>query len=163
MTSHLRNLRSKVQSQHDNMENSPETITSEKIEQDHTVLPTSHEPSLNAPPSEGSVPPAATRPYPSGWRLYIIVVALLLVTLLVAIDNTVIGVVIPKITTVFKALTDVGWYGSAYLLTVTGFQPIFGNFYRLFQVKIVYLISVLIFEGKNQAKMESMGPTLMSM
>lgn len=157
MTSRSKNLRSRVQSQHDNMENSPDRITSEKVERDYTVLPTSHEPSLNAPSSEHSVPSAATGPYPSGWRLYIILVALLLGTLLVAIDNTIIGVVIPKITTVFGALTDVGWYGSAYLLTVTGFQPIFGNFYKLFQVKTVYLISVLVFEGKNHAEMDRWG------
>jgi hypothetical protein len=142
----------------------PETITLEKAErQNHTVLPVSHELSLNVPPILGSVPPAATEPYPSGWRLYIIVVALLLGTLLVAIDNTIIGVVIPRITTVFQALTDVGWYGSTYLLTVTGFQPIFGNLYKLFQVKIIYLISVLIFEGKHQAETEPLGPLLMSM
>ena len=163
MKSHPRDLRSKARSEDDNMENTPETITAEKVEQDHTILPTSREPSLNAPPSEGSVPLAATELYLTGWRLYIIVVALLLGTLLVAIDNTVIGVVISKITTVFKALTDVGWYGSAYLLTVTGFQPFFGNSYKLFQVKNVYLISVLIFEGKNQAEIESIGPTLISM
>lgn len=92
-----------------NVESFPETIALEKVEQqDHTVLPISHELSLNAPPSPGSVPPAAKEPYPSRWRLYIIVVTLLLGTLLVAIDNTIIGVVIPKITTVFQALTDVG-------------------------------------------------------
>lgn len=146
-----------------NVESLLETIALEKAElQDHTVLPISHEMSLNAPPSPGSVPPAAKEPYPSGWRMYIIVVALLLENLLVAIDNTIIGVVIPKITTVFQALTDVGWYGSADLLTVTGFQPIFGNLYKLFQVKIICLISVLIFEGKHQVEMDPMGLSQMS-
>ncbi|KAL8704582.1 MAG: hypothetical protein Q9201_002274 [Fulgogasparrea decipioides] len=89
----------------------------------------------------------AVESYPTGWKLGVILLALFLGTLLVAIDNTIIGVIIPKITTVFAHLEDVGWYGSAYLLTVTAFQPIMGNFYKLFQVKVVYLGSVTIFEG----------------
>jgi hypothetical protein len=152
-----------IQSQNDKMESSPETISLGKVEDDHTVLTRSHEPDLNEQPVERLVPPAAIGPYPSGWRLYIIILALLLGTLLVAIDNTVIGVAIPKITTDFKALDDVGWYGSAYLLTVTGFQPIFGNFYQSFHVKVVYLVSVMVFEGKNKTRMESIRPTLISM
>ena len=113
------------------------------------IITTSHEPKSNEQRTEALVPPAAAGHYPSGWRLFIVLLALLLGTLLVAIDNTVIGVVIPRITTVFGALDDVGWYGSAYLLTVTSFQPIFGNFYRSFQIKIVYLVSVVIFEGNE--------------
>ncbi|KAL9608974.1 MAG: hypothetical protein Q9167_006225 [Letrouitia subvulpina] len=81
---------------------------------------------------ETSEPPALAASYPAGWKLYIILVALLLGTLLVAIDNTIIAVVIPKVTTTFKALNSVGWYGSTYLMTVTAFQPTFGNLYKLF-------------------------------
>lgn len=44
-------------------------------------------------------------------------------TMLVAIDNTIIGVSVPKITTQFQALDDVGWYSSAYLIPVTELQP----------------------------------------
>ena len=75
--------------------------------------------------------------------------SLLFGTLLVAIDNTIIGTVIPKISTVFKALDDVGWYGSAYLLTVTALQPTFGNFYKYFDIKLTYLISIVVFEGES--------------
>ena len=131
------------------MVTSPETISLRKAECDHTILTTPQEREINEQHTEASVRSTADGPYPSGWRLYIVLVALLFGTLLVAIDNTIIGVVIPKLTTVFGALDDVGWYGSAYLLTVTSFQPIFGNFYRSFQVKIVYLVSVVIFEGKD--------------
>ncbi|KAF7916838.1 uncharacterized protein EAE98_010560 [Botrytis deweyae] len=36
------------------------------------------------------------------------------------------SVTIPKISTEFKALDDVGWYGSGYLITLTAFQPLQG-------------------------------------
>ncbi len=125
-------------------EKSPETVRLSHVKDEHTDL----QPRSNEQPVDTSVPPATTASYPSGMRLYIIILALLLGTLLVAIDNTIIGVVIPKVTTVFRDLDDVGWYGSGYLLTVTALQPLFGNFYKSFQVKVVYLTSVVIFEGK---------------
>ena len=87
--------------------------------------------------------------YPGGWRLTAILASLCLGTLLVAIDNTIIGVAIPKISTVFHALDDVGWYGSAYLLTVTALQPTFGNMYKYFDIKITYVVSVVVFESEG--------------
>lgn len=87
--------------------------------------------------------------YPTGWRLWIIIISLLFGTLLIAIDNTIIGTVIPKISTIFKALENVGWYGSAYLLTVTALQPTFGVLYKYFDVKLTYLASIVIFEGTS--------------
>lgn len=75
-------------------------------------------------------------------------IALCLGTSLVAIDNTIIGVAIPMISTRLRALDDVGWYGSAYLMTVTAFQPSFGNIYKYFNVKATYLISIITFEGE---------------
>lgn len=57
--------------------------------------------------------------YPIGWKLVIIIVSLCLGTLLIAIDNTILAVAIPRITTVFNSLNDVGWYSLAYLLSIT--------------------------------------------
>lgn len=53
---------------------------------------------------------------------------------------------IPKITSVFDSLDDVGWYGSAYLLTTTALQPTFGKIYTFFNVKWTYLSALIIFE-----------------
>ena len=85
--------------------------------------------------------------YPVGWKLWIIILSLLLGTFLVAIDGTMIGIVVPKISTIFNALDDVDWYVWAYLITITALQPAFGIIYRDFNVKSVYLISLLVFEG----------------
>ncbi|KAL8725327.1 MAG: hypothetical protein Q9166_007433 [cf. Caloplaca sp. 2 TL-2023] len=101
--------------------------------------------SFNVPEPNDTAPVHSTQ-YPGGWRLAAIMTSLCLGTLVVAIDNTIIGVAIPKISTVFDALDDVGWYGSAYLLTVTALQPTFGNIYKYFDIKITYIVSILVFE-----------------
>lgn len=53
---------------------------------------------------------------------------------------------IPQITDDFNSLDDVGWYGSAYLLTCCAFQLQFGKIYTYFPIKITFLTSILLFE-----------------
>jgi MFS family permease len=53
---------------------------------------------------------------------------------------------IPQITNEFDSLSDVGWYGSAYLLTCCAFQLLFGKIYTFYPVKTVMLGSILLFE-----------------
>ncbi|KAL8928676.1 MAG: hypothetical protein Q9172_000814 [Xanthocarpia lactea] len=84
--------------------------------------------------------------YPSGAKLTIITVSLCLSVLLMALDNTIIATAIPKITDRFNSLDDVGWYGSAYLLTTCAFQLFFGKLYTFFSIKWVYLTAIAIFE-----------------
>ncbi|MCJ1288930.1 hypothetical protein MMC34_000461 [Xylographa carneopallida] len=84
--------------------------------------------------------------YPTGVKLAIISVALCLSVFLVALDNTIIATAIPRITDQFHALDDIGWYGSAYLLTTCAFQLFFGKLYTFFSIKWVYLAAIAIFE-----------------
>ncbi|KAK2626637.1 hypothetical protein QTJ16_003812 [Diplocarpon rosae] len=84
--------------------------------------------------------------YPTGVKLGLISLALCLSVFLIALDNTIIATAIPKITDQFHSLPDVGWYGSAYLLTTASFQLLFGKFYTFFSIKYVYLIAIGIFE-----------------
>lgn len=102
---------------------------------------------VNADASQPAEP--IDKQYPTGWKFALVITSLVCGILLVAIDNTIIAVAIPKISTDFKALDDVGWYGSAYLLTETALQPTLGNFYKYFGVKMLYLISMVIFEGND--------------
>lgn len=53
---------------------------------------------------------------------------------------------IPKITDDFHSLDDVGWYGSAYLVTSASFQLSFGKLYTFWSVKSVLLVSIAVFE-----------------
>jgi hypothetical protein len=84
--------------------------------------------------------------YPTGLKFVIITIALCLSVFLVALDNTIIATAIPHITDQFKALGDVGWYGSAYLLTTCALQLFFGKLYTFFKIKTVFLVSIFIFE-----------------
>lgn len=84
--------------------------------------------------------------YKTGLPLYLLTFGLALSTFVVALDNTIIATAIPRITTVFDSLNDVGWYGSSYLLTTTSLQPSFGKIYTYFNVKWTYLGALFIFE-----------------
>ncbi|KAJ7473151.1 DHA14-like major facilitator [Mycena galericulata] len=84
--------------------------------------------------------------YPTGLKLGFITFALGLSVFLVALDNTIIATAIPKITDQFKSLDDVGWYGSAYLLTTAAFQLLFGRFYSFLSIKWVYIGAITVFE-----------------
>ncbi|KAG2417902.1 hypothetical protein HFD88_001001 [Aspergillus terreus] len=82
----------------------------------------------------------------SGLRLAAVFTVLCLAVFLVALDNTIIATAIPRITDQFKALEDVGWYGSSYLLVTCMFQLIFGKLYGYFPIKWVFLAAIIIFE-----------------
>ncbi|KAK3116566.1 MFS sugar transporter [Teratosphaeriaceae sp. CCFEE 6253] len=84
--------------------------------------------------------------YPNGLKLTLITIALCLSVFCMALDNTIISTAIPRITDEFKSIDDVGWYGSAYLLTTCAFQLFFGKLYTYLPLKWIYLGAILIFE-----------------
>ncbi|CAH0016442.1 unnamed protein product [Clonostachys rhizophaga] len=84
--------------------------------------------------------------YPTGITLILIITSLCLAVFLVALDQTIIAPALGAITAEYKSVKDIGWYGSAYLLTTTALQPMYGNIYKLFNVKLAYLAAVFIFE-----------------
>jgi MFS transporter, DHA2 family, glioxin efflux transporter len=84
--------------------------------------------------------------YPAAFRLAMIVVALALSVFLVALDMTIVATAIPHITDQFHSLDQVGWYGSAFFLTLASFQSTWGKAYKYFPLKASFLISILIFE-----------------
>ncbi|EXJ71346.1 uncharacterized protein A1O5_05153 [Cladophialophora psammophila CBS 110553] len=84
--------------------------------------------------------------YAKGLPLHLLTFGLTLSTFVIALDNTIIATAIPRITTVFNSLGDVGWYGSSYLLTTTSLQPSFGKIYTYFNVKWTYMCALFIFE-----------------
>lgn len=61
-------------------------------------------------------------------------------------DRLIISTAIPEITNEFKSVTDIGWYGSAYLLTNCAFQLLFGKLYTFFSIKGTFLASIVLFE-----------------
>ncbi|KAJ0119995.1 hypothetical protein J7T55_000846 [Diaporthe amygdali] len=78
-----------------------------------------------------------------------VMVSVFLSVFLVGLDRTIISTAIPQITNEFNSLTDVGWYGSAYLLTCCALQLLFGRIYTFFSIKGTFLTSVLLFEAAS--------------
>ncbi|GJC80766.1 efflux pump roqT [Colletotrichum liriopes] len=103
----------------------------------------SGEPAVIERPVPDSPPSDPSANGPTGLKLSVITLGLCLTLFL---DNIIISTAIPRITDEFKSINDIGWYGSAYLLTTCTFQLTFGKLYTLFSIKIIYLISIVIFE-----------------
>jgi MFS family permease len=61
-------------------------------------------------------------------------------------DNTILATAIPRITSEFNSLEDMGWYASAYLLTQCSMTLVFGKLYTFYVVKWVYLTALMLFE-----------------
>ncbi|KAF3935063.1 hypothetical protein ABW20_dc0107973 [Dactylellina cionopaga] len=96
--------------------------------------------------SRGGNIPEGEMVYPTGPKVLLIIVGLMLAVFLVALDQTIIATAIPKITDKFKSIDDIGWYGSAYFLTSTALQPTFGRIYKIFSIKGTFLIAIGLFE-----------------
>ncbi|GKT80342.1 MFS aflatoxin efflux pump [Colletotrichum tofieldiae] len=89
--------------------------------------------------------------YPSGLSLALILtscfICMFLTSLLMpAQDRLIITTAIPSISDEFKSVTDIAWYGSAYLLTQCASQLLFGKIYSFFSIKGTFLTSLLLFE-----------------
>ncbi|KAF4312510.1 Tetracycline resistance protein TetB/drug resistance transporter [Botryosphaeria dothidea] len=84
--------------------------------------------------------------YPTGWKLVSITLALCCAVFVTTLDQTIVATAAPEITNQFKSLGDVGWYGSAYLLTTAAFQLPFGKLYSILSVKWTFLVTIIIFE-----------------
>ncbi|KAJ7667109.1 major facilitator superfamily domain-containing protein [Mycena rosella] len=95
---------------------------------------------------QSTATPAFEPEYPTGLRLGLLTFALAISVFLVALDNTILATAIPRITDHFNSLDDVGWYGSAYLLTSASFQLLWGRLYTFLPIKWVYIAAIAIFE-----------------
>jgi MFS family permease len=61
-------------------------------------------------------------------------------------DKLIITAAIPQITTDFASTSDIGWYGTAYLLTNCAFLLVFGKVYSLVNIKPTFLVAIVLFE-----------------
>ncbi|KAL4890594.1 MFS general substrate transporter [Aspergillus ambiguus] len=87
----------------------------------------------------------ATR-YMQGWALASLTAAFMSICFVLAIDNTILSTAIPHITSDFKSLNDIGWYGSSYLIAQMALLPTCGRLYAFYNIKWVYCISLAVFE-----------------
>jgi MFS family permease len=61
-------------------------------------------------------------------------------------DKLIISTAIPQITDEFHSANDIGWYGTAYLLTNCAFLLVFGKVYTFLNVKTTFLTAIVLFE-----------------
>ncbi|KAF2823617.1 putative efflux pump antibiotic resistance protein [Ophiobolus disseminans] len=84
--------------------------------------------------------------YPHGIKLIILASASLVAVFLIALDQTIIGTAIPKITDDFHGLQDVSWYAAAYFMTFGAAHTSAGKMYKYFNLKWSFLLSMFVFE-----------------
>ncbi|TGZ78952.1 MFS general substrate transporter [Ascodesmis nigricans] len=84
--------------------------------------------------------------YPGPVALGLIMLALCLAVFLVALDQTILATAVPKISDEFKALEDIAWWASAYMLTMCSFQLLYGKVYQFFSLKWTFLGAIGLFE-----------------
>lgn len=84
--------------------------------------------------------------YPGPVALALLTLGLCLAAFLVALDRTIVATAIPRITDEFNSPGDVGWYGSAYLLTSCAFQPTYGRVFSHFNVRWSFVTALGLFE-----------------
>ncbi|KGO74119.1 Major facilitator superfamily domain, general substrate transporter [Penicillium italicum] len=84
--------------------------------------------------------------YPSVWKLIPIMAGLCCSVFCVALDNTIVATAIPKITAEFDSLDEMGWYGSAYMLTSCAVTLIFGKLYTYYSLKWTFIVALTLFE-----------------
>lgn len=84
--------------------------------------------------------------YPKPLALALLLLGISLAAFLVALDRTIIATAIPRITDEFDSPADVGWYGSAYLLTSCAFQPTYGRVFSQFDVRWSFVVTLALFE-----------------
>ncbi len=97
--------------------------------------------------STDNAPPADNIVYPSGIRLALPVSASIVAVFLIALDQTIVGTAIPKITDEFHGLNDVSWYAAAYFMTFSATQASAGKIYKYYNLKWSFLASMLVFEA----------------
>ncbi|KAK3292245.1 major facilitator superfamily domain-containing protein [Chaetomium fimeti] len=83
---------------------------------------------------------------PRSVRFWLTLLCNFLALFLVALDRTIIATAVPRISDEFQALGDIGWYGSAYMLTTACAQLLFGRIYKFYDMKWSFISSVVVFE-----------------
>ena len=69
--------------------------------------------------------------YPKSLALALIILGVCLSVFIISLDRSIVTTAIPAITADFNSVDNIGWYGSAYLLTASAFQPLYGRIYTL--------------------------------
>lgn len=129
-----------------------DTYVNEKSEPAQDPAPATSQPANEndaeaATAPQGPAPDSAEANYqPKSLKFWLILLSAFVSMFLVALDRTIISTAIPTITDDFKSLGDIGWYGSAYMLSTAAFQLLWGRIYRFYDLRFTFLSCIIIFE-----------------
>lgn len=104
---------------------------------------------LSSKEQEGEPPESSPHDKHAPLRLGIILFSLWFGNLLVSLQDTMVPIAIPSISSDLHGLKDVAKYLSWYLLAFTVAYPISHKLYRLFDARVVYVFAVILFAGKS--------------
>ncbi|KAF9191118.1 hypothetical protein BGZ50_009646 [Haplosporangium sp. Z 11] len=78
-------------------------------------------------------------------QFFLIMVALSLCVFLASLDQIIVTTSIPAITREYNALGDISWLGTAYMMTSTAFQPLYGKVSDIFGRKYTVIFANFVF------------------
>ncbi|KAJ2400466.1 hypothetical protein GGI23_002013 [Coemansia sp. RSA 2559] len=83
----------------------------------------------------------------AGFKKMVVFLSLALIMLVASLDLTIVTTAIPKISQQFDALSDATWISTAYMLTTTALQPLYGRLSDTFGRVPTLIFSIVIFFG----------------
>ena len=112
-----------------------------------SAYPSTPRPKQTCSPLEQQLTATIDEPiYPQPVALGLLILGISLAAFVVALDRSIITTAIPRITDDFNSPADVGWYGSAYLLTSCAFLPTYGRIFAQFDIRSSFLLALALFE-----------------
>ncbi|KAJ2354773.1 hypothetical protein GGF43_003072 [Coemansia sp. RSA 2618] len=84
-------------------------------------------------------------------RRVVVFLALTLTMLLASLDLTIVTTTIPRISVEFQALSDATWIGTAYMLTTTALQPLYGKVSDIFGRMPTLVVAIIVFAAGSAA------------
>ncbi|RMJ08106.1 hypothetical protein CDV36_012291 [Fusarium kuroshium] len=146
-TNSLSSTETHIITENTNVSSSEKQPSSQQCQNQQQQQP-SDEPEVETPSPQGpAFQQEAMENYkPKTLKFWLIIASVFAAMFLVALDRTIIATAIPMITNEFDSLGDIGWYGSAYMLTTAAFQLIFGRIYRFYDLRMTFLACILLFE-----------------
>ncbi|TID15162.1 efflux pump antibiotic resistance protein [Venturia nashicola] len=115
----------------------------------HDLYPPAPDSPISSKEREDELPESFPRDGRAPVRLGIVLFSLWFGNLLVSLQDTMVPIALPSISSDLHGLEDVAEYLSWYLLAFTVAYPISHKLYRLFDGRVVYLFAVILFAVGN--------------
>jgi len=98
---------------------------------------------LSSEPDGAELP--ATSTYLTHKQIIVVMVGVMSGMLLAALDQSIVGTALPKITSELGGLDKLSWVVTAYLLTATAVTPLWGKISDLYGRRLIFQIAITIF------------------